>query len=142
MRRSSLVKIIGLITLLSFLAGCTAQHLQPGTQSTVPNRDNLPPAPTNEVPPPSRGNQAVYDLINNSQAAFDKGDWQGAIAMAERALRIDRRNPAIYLIIAKSYRALGENAQALQFVEQGLRYTGDTDTDNARELEWLDRALR
>jgi len=126
------------------LSACAAQQSRSPSvsDSTVPNREGLPPAPTSEVPAPSRGNQAVYDLIRNSQQAYDRGEWESAIAMAERALRIDRRNPEIYLIIAKSYRAMGENPQALEFVEQGLRYTSDPNSHNTRELEWLDKALR
>ena len=106
------------------------------------DRSKLPPEPNVQPPSARPSARAVDTLVTDSRREYERGDWQAAIATAERALRIDRRQPEVYLIIAKSYRALGDRDQALQFVEQGLRYIVDDNTDAARELSFMERSLK
>ncbi len=121
------------------MSACALGPSQPSEPSVV-DRNSIPP---DVDAPPARhpSDRAVTDLILSSQSEYDKGDWQSAIAVAERALRIDRRQPSVYLLLAKSYRAMGETKQALQFVEQGQRYLRDNNSDIAKELNWLAEAL-
>jgi len=126
------------------ITGCVSappsEPTAPGT--TVIESNNLPPAPANETPSGSRASQALADLLADSRTHYDRDEYQAAIATAERALRIDRRQPDVYLLIALSYRALGDTQQALQFAEQGLRYVVDDDSELARDLNQLADFLR
>lgn len=120
------------------LAACASGPGKPG-DAEILDRNPVPPEIDMGDSPSAR---AVQDLVANAQREYDKGDWQSAVAVAERALRIDRRQPAVYLILAKCYRAMGENGQALQFVEQGRRYLPEEYTPVGRELDWLAEALQ
>ena len=83
-----------------------------------------PPAtPENPRPAPSSAG-AVDALVRQADGEYLRGDYSRAIATAERALRIDRRNAELYLILAKSYWQQALPAQSEQFARQGLRYSG------------------
>lgn len=66
---------------------------------------------------------AVVSLIDQARLAYEQGDYMGAVAAAERGLRIDRREPELYLVLAQSYLDLAQAEQARQFAEQGLRHS-------------------
>jgi len=69
------------------------------------------------------GTAAVISLVEQSRLAYEHGDYNSAIQSAERGLRIDRREPELYLVLAQSYLALARPAQAEQFAQQGLRHS-------------------
>lgn len=98
------------LTLL-LLAGCVG----PLIQSPEPQEESVERVPER--------NPAVDGLIEQAGLAYQTGDFQGAIASAERGLRIDRREPALYLLLARSYLELAQPRQADEFARQGLRYT-------------------
>src|SRR5690554_5757520 len=98
------------LTLL-LLAGCVG----PLIQSPEPQEECVERVPER--------NPAVDGLIEQAGLAYQTGDFQGAIASAERGLRIDRREPALYLLLARSYLELAQPRQADEFARQGLRYT-------------------
>jgi tetratricopeptide (TPR) repeat protein len=129
--------------LLSLMAGCasTTYDLPPVTDSDASDADGTvqtypagEPAPSMEsidpelstpapVPAQPATNPAVVSLTNQARAQYNTRDYQTAIATAERGLRIDRRSPELYLIIAQSYVQLAMPQRAEQFVQQGLRYS-------------------
>lgn len=76
-----------------------------------------------EGPKVDSGAAAVVSLIDQSRLAYEEGNYQGAIAAAERGLRIDRREPELYLVLAQSYLDLSQPEQARQFADQGLRHS-------------------
>ena len=110
---------------------------QPDTEPTQgEERDNsgwrvVEPAPPPEAPVQGRSNSAVDSLLAQGRSEYRNGDYSRAIASAERALRIDRRNPAVYLLLAENYQRLGNTGQAEQFAQQGLRYSRDDHTVDA-----------
>jgi tetratricopeptide (TPR) repeat protein len=67
-------------------------------------------------------NPAVESLIRQARAQYQAQNFQGAIATAERGLRIDRRSADLYLLLAQSYVQLSLPQKAKMFVQQGLRY--------------------
>ncbi|HEY7886310.1 MAG TPA: tetratricopeptide repeat protein, partial [Cellvibrionaceae bacterium] len=75
-----------------------------------------------EAPTPSSAG-AVDSLLQQAEAEYQRGNYERAIATAERALRIDRRNGAIYLLLAQSYWQQALPVQSEQFARQGLRYS-------------------
>ena len=48
--------------------------------------------------------------------------WDDLITLAERGLRIDRREPEFYWFLARGYWGLANIKQAKAFAQQGLRF--------------------
>jgi Flp pilus assembly protein TadD len=61
------------------------------------------------------------------------GQYQRAISLAERGLRMDRRHWESYRILAESHLGLGDRQQALKFARQAVRFCR-SDCHGAREL--------
>lgn len=137
------LSLLFISSLLSLMVGCasTTYDLPPVTDSDASDAggeaQTYPagePAPSMESQEPDRPtatpvpaqpstNPAVTSLTNQARAQYNTRDYQTAIATAERGLRIDRRSPELYLIIAQSYVQLAMPQRAEQFVQQGLRYS-------------------
>jgi tetratricopeptide (TPR) repeat protein len=77
------------------------------------------PKPAPVVAPP---NPAVLSLSRQARSQYQARDYQGAIATAERGLRIERRAAELYLVLAQSYLQLALPEKAKMFVQQGLRF--------------------
>ena len=73
-------------------------------------------------PAPAVLNPAAISLAKQARNQYLGKDYQGAIATAERGLRIERRVADLYLILAQSYLQLGLPQKAEMFVQQGLRF--------------------
>ena len=135
MTKNVLILIAG--GLLVLLVGCAAPMQRdlppvidtdpqaPGALPEYPSEDPAIIEPDEEVAPPvvPRTNPAVQSLVNQSRAQYNARNYQSAIATAERGLRIDRRTPELYLLLAQSYVQLAMPQQAEQFARQGLRYS-------------------
>ncbi|BFM14161.1 hypothetical protein R50073_03440 [Maricurvus nonylphenolicus] len=67
-------------------------------------------------------------------------DWQAVIEVAEQGIRINRRLPQWYLLLAESYLALSQPGQAQHFVEQGRRYCR-VDSSVCTQLVQLSKTL-
>lgn len=65
---------------------------------------------------------AAQSLLNSAQKAFSAGDYDAAIASAERGLRIARTSSELLMVLARSYAAQSDYAQARVFAQRGLRY--------------------
>ena len=66
----------------------------------------------------------VERLIDQSNQSLANNNFDQAINLAEKGLRIDRKEPRLYLVLAKTYTAKGNRQQAIYFAQQGLLYTG------------------
>lgn len=109
------------------IQGCT-------TYVTDPEPAEMPSAEQSGVPRPMR---AVERLITEAEQHIADNNWQGAIATAERGLRVDRREPSLYLLLAKSYYALNDNHRAQQFAQQGLRFVTEPTSTIGSELRGI-----
>lgn len=89
--------------------------------------------PQTQAPVPTASSNATASLVSQARAQYQAKNYQGAVATAERALRIDRRSPEVYLILAQSYIQLANKQLAMQFVQQGIRYS-QTGTELAQAL--------
>lgn len=126
---ASITRLVILFFLFTALA-CTNQSMSPPPSTTVEDRS---PSTINQ----SSGNRATAQLIADAQRQYQLNDWSAAIATAERGLRVDRRDVRLYMLIAKSYRALGDIDLSKQFAEQGLRYVSEPTSDIALEFNRL-----
>jgi hypothetical protein len=72
-----------------------------------------------------KGNAAVKSLVIKADAAYDRGDSEGAIAQLERAVRIEPRNGYVWYKIASLRMALQEPAEAESLAQKSLGFAGD-----------------
>lgn len=108
----------------------------------TPQPDSLPTttAPSVSTPQVADVNPAAQSLAKQARNMYSLKDYQGAIATAERGLRIDRRAADLYLVLAQSYDALGQTQKAVNFVNQGLRYA-PAGSSTASSLQRLQQGL-
>lgn len=123
-----------LLVILVSLGGCAIRTVQ-DSEPEPPASRSQPSTP--EAPPV----QALSQMLQDSRAQLDARNWQAAIVSAERGLRINRREPELYLLLAKSYWGLAKLDRARQFARQGLRYVNDPSTPIAMGLNDLLFAL-
>lgn len=123
------------------VTACTTGPHQPAPVDDRTAEEPGSPAvtvPTTAVPPSHTG--AVAALLRQAEGHYERGESEQAIAAAERALRIDRRESSLYLILAHSYLHLEQPGQAEAFARQGLRYSRDPSVTDALQ-EAMARAL-
>jgi hypothetical protein len=95
---------------------------QPAPAATVtPAPDAVAPAPVVMAPTgtaPSPTASAVEQLLGEAMEHRDQGDIEGAISLAERALRIDPRSPRVYYVLGVLQFDKGEVASASQLARK------------------------
>jgi hypothetical protein len=92
--------------------------VKPGQPAVVQPQPGAVPKPV----PVVALNPAAQSLAKQARQQYLAQDYQGAIATAERGLRIERRAADLYLVLAQSYVQLGLPQKAEMFVQQGLRF--------------------
>lgn len=112
------------LALALWLAGCASQSPpQPPAQQPA-NAPRVQP-PVTEPAPVSR--PTARDYTQRARAALEQGDFDAAIATAERGLRVNRYQAELYGILAQAYSLQGLHEQAINFARLGLRYAGDNE---------------
>ena len=89
----------------------------------------LEPEPEPALPQsadPGMTDEAIDQLLSESMQLREQGDVEGAISVAERALRIAPRNPRVYYVLGTLYLDKGEADEALQLAHKA----GTLDTEN------------
>lgn len=136
------------------IVGCTTSTHQPQTPAPVISKPTsvvkpgepavVQPQP-GAVPKPVPSvslNPAAQSLAKQARQQYLSQDYQGAIATAERGLRIERRAADLYLVLAQSYVQLALPEKAKMFVQQGLRFAApgsDVAQGLARVQEMVDQ---
>lgn len=136
------------------IVGCTTSTHQPQTPAPViskPTSVVKPGEPAVVQPQPGAVpkpvpvialNPAAQSLAKQARQQYLSQDYQGAIATAERGLRIERRAADLYLVLAQSYVQLALPEKAKMFVQQGLRFAApgsDVAQGLARVQEMVDQ---
>jgi Tfp pilus assembly protein PilF len=130
MAQRRLTATFSLVTILLGLSACATR-----TAPVVP--PEKPPISRPQPSAPQAPVHALNRMLQESRAQVAAGDWQAAIVSAERGLRIDRREPELYLLLATSYWELADGDRARQFARQGLRYVVDPRSLVAEKLNDL-----
>lgn len=111
------------------LGGCSIYSLPGSEPAPVETRPDYTPVtpPATAPQPPSRPprpatTSAWQPLVDKAEQARARGDYEQALALLERAQRIDPDSGAIYLQLARTHRARGDAAQARATAERGLLY--------------------
>jgi tetratricopeptide (TPR) repeat protein len=93
-----------------------------------------PPPTVYETPPRAATHSASaawQPLLAKAELAADRGDYEQAMALLERAQRIDPDSAEVYLGIARTHLAKGDTAQARVTAERGLLYCSSDSVCNA-----------
>ncbi|HUX89966.1 MAG TPA: tetratricopeptide repeat protein [Gallionellaceae bacterium] len=110
---------------LLLLAGCAGVKAPPSAAPAAPGAEaplageSAAPVPPQAVPPEPvqssamSGNRAVIALLDRAQRDNAAGQREAAGASLERALRIEPRNPWLWLELAQLRLAQGQYAQAI-----------------------------
>jgi tetratricopeptide (TPR) repeat protein len=64
----------------------------------------------------------VESRVVQANNELQRKRYEQAINLAEQGLRIDRKEPRLYLVLAQAYQSLANKQQAVYFAKQGLRY--------------------
>lgn len=118
-----------------------------GACSTLPDSGPAPverrsePVPETTVPTPAQPsspkrppvNSAAQNLMGKAEIELDAGNYEQALALLERALRIDPDSGEIYLALVKTYSLKGDAAMASATAQRGMLYcTGRAQCDALR----------
>ncbi len=116
------VPVLALATLLAACAGSPPREA-PAPVVTPPGESGRPtPAPEPPPPPAEPATDAVTGLLAQARNAREGGETERALALLERAQRLDPARGALYLELARTHAAAGNAAQAKAFAERGLLY--------------------
>lgn len=75
--------------------------------------------------PPVSDNVAVRALVAQAEIDSQAGRLDNAVAGLERALRIEQKNPRLWLALARQRFMQGDAGQAEQLAERALTWSGD-----------------
>jgi len=111
---------------LLLLAGCAGVPTQPSTTPTPPGSQQ--PAEGAIIAPVPKAamsdNRAVIALLDRAQADNESGQREAAGASLERALRIEPRNPWLWLELARVRLVQGQYAQAITLARKSNSFAG------------------
>ncbi|MGH1486838.1 MAG: hypothetical protein ACRBCI_11500 [Cellvibrionaceae bacterium] len=79
----------------------------------------------------------VERLVTQSNNALNLKNYSSAINLAERGLRIDRKEARLYLALAEGYQGLQNKKQSVYFAKQGLRYASNKEGNTYKQLRLL-----
>ncbi len=125
------VAVVGLVILLAACATPAPSVPAPvpapvPAQVPAPQRPIVtPPASVPKAPPrPSTpsASAALQPLLSKAAQATERGDYEQALTLLERAQRIDPDSAEVYLGMAQTHRARGSVAQSRATAERGLLY--------------------
>ncbi|MBP6700405.1 MAG: tetratricopeptide repeat protein [Halioglobus sp.] len=129
------------------LAGCStvgtaptpAPPAVPHPPAPAPPRPvTAPPVPVPQPParPPRPSTSSAWQpLVEKAQQATASGDYEEALALLERAQRIDPESGEIYLQLARTQRAKGDAPQARATAERGMLFcVGNNQCEALRAL--------
>ena len=118
------------LLLVMALAGCAQQIQQENSLPSQPE-SSLFPDSSRQIKP------AVSNLLHNTDQLIAAHKWSDALATAERALRIDTRDAAVWSRMAYIHQQQNDPAQAAQMYTRSLSLSGNDDHLKRFNLERL-----
>ena len=133
MNVSNVLARVGTVCLVVGISACASYS--PSEQAPAPTQpaETVTPEPQVVAPAPGRSEvpaagtdqnviAAYTPLIQKADTAAARGDYEQALALLERAQRIDPDSPAVYLALARTHSQRGDTAQSRANAERGLLY--------------------
>lgn len=121
----------GSVLLVLLLAAACTTYTPPETAPAPVEKRPEPPVmvpttPKPPAPPPPRpapsASAAWQPLLAKAEQATQRGDYEEALALLERAQRIEPDSGEVYLCMARTHHAKGDDTQARATAERGLLY--------------------
>ncbi len=121
------------ICVTCWLVGCSSVGVTPPTTSSppaeIPPEESIGPAvPSSQDPAPSTtdtaSNSAALLLLAQSDDLRTDGKHPQAIALVERAIRLEPRNGTLWVQLGRLNFEQGEFAQAEQYARRGIALAG------------------
>ena len=123
-----------LILALTLLLGACAGRVSEPVEPSAPT----PPAPAPAEPPAQPETEpsisASAGLLGAASRARHSGDYARAEGLLLRAQRIDPRNAAVYLELARLHRDRGETTDSATVATRGLLYCVSSVCDELKRL--------
>ncbi len=111
-----------LLVLSTLLAGCASTPAPTTEGRPVEREPEYRETPAPVVPAPPAVSAPSADLLQRAAVARQAGDYEQALALLERAQRIEPDSAEIYLALATTHRDRGDDRQARATAERGLLY--------------------
>ncbi len=122
--KAGFTRVAALCLVLS-VAGCSTYSAPGSAPAPAPPPPSAPapqPPPTPPRPPQPSTISAWKPLVEKAEQARLRGDIEQALALLERAQRIDPESAEIYLQLASTHQARGDMAQARATAERGMLF--------------------
>lgn len=128
-----------LFVLLFGLSACADLPLNP---SPGPAAGGSASAPVEEAEPEagSGSAEAVQELVASSRTSRASGDYAHALADIERAIRIDPRNPYLWLELGEIHLSRDDPRQAAATAKKAMSVAGADRAAKAAAEDLLERA--
>jgi len=135
MQKDSTFKLGMVLGLALVLTGCSIYTLPGSERAPVETRpvpgetvpDTPAPPPAAPLPPVTDPGvtSAAAGLLDKARVASEQGDYEQALALLERAQRIDPNSAEVYLQLARVYAAQGHADKARDTASRGTLYCRD-----------------
>ncbi len=133
MRRVILLLLAGAIG----TSGCSVLAPMPSPGTSAPPQDTgSAEAPAEQ--PGAPGSQATASLVAVGRSARESGDYEGAAAYFEQALRIAPNDPRLWIELGETRLAEGDAAQAEAMGRKALTLTGGDEGLESRARRLVD----
>jgi tetratricopeptide (TPR) repeat protein len=120
--RRGMKSVFVYLTAALWLTGCVSVTTPPVIVEAPPPK---PKPPVIEAPPKAKSaNPAVLALLDDAQTNTAASQPEAAGAVLERALRIEPRNPWLWLELAKTRLAEGQYQQAIMLAKKSNSFAG------------------
>lgn len=128
-----------LFTLLG-LAACTNLPMsEPAGESA--SAVGGEPADAEESEARSGSAEAIRELVENSRSSRASGDYSQALATIERAIRIEPRNPYLWIELGETHLSRGNAQQAAATARKAMSVAGADRVAKMAAERLLERAL-
>ena len=117
--------VFGLVLVMTGCSTFSGQEPAPAPPAGQAKTSPPPPVPTPQPParPPQPSTSSAWKpLVQKAEQAAGRGDYEQALALLERAQRIDPESGEIYLQMARTHLARGNTAQSRATAERGMLY--------------------
>jgi Tfp pilus assembly protein PilF len=128
-----------LLLMIFGLAGCAGQP--PRYESPASTTGGSTGTPESSGVTAAAGSAAaVQELVTSSRTSAANGDYALALADIERAIRIEPRNPDLWLELGELHLSQGDSRQAAAMARKAMSVAGDDRTAKAAAERLLEQA--
>jgi len=132
MRRLLLVMLFG-------LSACADLPFNPASGPTAGGSASVP-GEDMDSEPASGSAEAVRELVASSRVSRANGEYARALADIERAIRIEPRDPYLWLELGETHLALDDRQQAAANARKAMSVAGTDTAAKAAAEDLLERA--